>query len=186
MSAMSELALTPLWEPGDTAELVEHLDRVVQGARIITDSFVAVVGPPIDRTGGSFGFVFDDDGRVLLVRHPTRGWELPGGHIDEGEDACHAFEREVAEEGRVRVRDVRLLGYRRNVVPDPAPGYSYATRDTYVCYFTARADGPITSGTDDEFVEEIRYFAQTDVTDENVAVAGARMWDAALRRLRPA
>ncbi|MEJ5945017.1 NUDIX domain-containing protein [Pseudokineococcus basanitobsidens] len=44
------------------------------------------------------------DGRVLLVhRSPGRSfypgvWDLPGGHVEPGEDPCAALARELAEE----------------------------------------------------------------------------------------
>jgi ADP-ribose pyrophosphatase YjhB (NUDIX family) len=50
-------------------------------------------------------------GRVLLCR--SRGAAntyLPGGHVEFGESARTALEREVAEELRLRARAVRLLG----------------------------------------------------------------------------
>ncbi|MBF9127620.1 NUDIX hydrolase [Plantactinospora sp. S1510] len=44
------------------------------------------------------GYVVDDDGNVLLSRHPKRGWEVPGGAIEFGEDGVSALVREVQEE----------------------------------------------------------------------------------------
>lgn len=42
--------------------------------------------------------VRDDDGRILLIRHHRRGWEIPQGRVEEGESLLAAVCREVLEE----------------------------------------------------------------------------------------
>lgn len=55
-------------------------------------------------------FVRDDDGRVLLVRPRGRGWEMPGGRVEPGEDVVEAVIREVDEETGCTVDAPVLLG----------------------------------------------------------------------------
>jgi 8-oxo-dGTP diphosphatase len=55
------------------------------------------------------GFVRDGAGRVLLVRVASRGWEMPGGRVEEGEDLVAAVVREVEEESSCRVEVRRLV-----------------------------------------------------------------------------
>lgn len=53
---------------------------------------------------------FDDERRLLLARHRRRGWELPGGKIERGEDAETAARREAREEAGCELGAMRLLG----------------------------------------------------------------------------
>ena len=40
---------------------------------------------------------------VLLIRHHKRGWEIPQGRVEEGEDLIAALQREVLEEAGVEI-----------------------------------------------------------------------------------
>lgn len=46
----------------------------------------------------SAALIYNDDGHILLKKDPNRGWELPGGHINENESLKKAAIREVKEE----------------------------------------------------------------------------------------
>lgn len=45
----------------------------------------------------------NDSNEVLLIRHHKRGWEIPQGRVEEGEDLVTALQREVLEEAGVEV-----------------------------------------------------------------------------------
>lgn len=57
-------------------------------------------------------------GKVLLMRHPRRGWEFPGGQVEAGEDLIAALHREVKEETGITVRAGRLVCINSNVKPE--------------------------------------------------------------------
>jgi 8-oxo-dGTP diphosphatase len=63
------------------------------------------------------GLVRDPVGRVLLIKSPRRGWEFPGGQVEEGETLTRALEREVAEEAGVTISVGSLVGVYTNVTP---------------------------------------------------------------------
>jgi 8-oxo-dGTP diphosphatase len=56
------------------------------------------------------GLVRNAAGEVLLVRSPKRGWEMPGGQVEEGETLPDALMRETFEEAGVTVTVGALVG----------------------------------------------------------------------------
>lgn len=54
--------------------------------------------------------VFDDHGRVFLVRHTyMAGWHLPGGGVEVGEAARDALARELREEAEIELTGEPIL-----------------------------------------------------------------------------
>jgi len=61
---------------------------------------------------GVLAVIFDEGGRVLLLRHtyrPHYPWGLPGGWLRAGEGAAEGIERELLEETGFVVRAIRPL-----------------------------------------------------------------------------
>lgn len=58
--------------------------------------------------------------KVLFVRHPIRGWEIPGGHLMEGETPEHAIIRELKEETGC---DGELIAWNKEYYPEGWVGH---------------------------------------------------------------
>lgn len=54
--------------------------------------------------------VQNDDHKILLLRGPRRGWEMPGGQVEEGESLSAAAIRETKEETGIDIEIVRFCG----------------------------------------------------------------------------
>jgi 8-oxo-dGTP diphosphatase len=61
------------------------------------------------------GLITNDEGKILLVKHPIRGWEFPGGQVEAGEDLIEALKREVEEESGILVSVAQLAGVYSNI-----------------------------------------------------------------------
>lgn len=64
------------------------------------------------------GLVTNEEGNILLVKSPWRGWEYPGGLIEPGETFQEALHREIREEAGVEVEIERFVGICKNVEKD--------------------------------------------------------------------
>lgn len=61
------------------------------------------------------GLITHPDGKILLIRGPRRGWEFPGGQVEEGENLIAAFQREIQEETGVTASIGQLVGVYSNI-----------------------------------------------------------------------
>ena len=61
------------------------------------------------------GLISHSDGKILLIRGPRRGWEFPGGQVEEGENLIKAFQREIHEEAGITASIGPLVGVYSNI-----------------------------------------------------------------------
>ena len=59
--------------------------------------------------------VTNENGEILLVKSPCRGWEYPGGLIEPGETFQEALRREVKEEAGVEIEITGFVGICKNI-----------------------------------------------------------------------
>lgn len=64
------------------------------------------------------GLVTNEEGKILLVKSPLRGWEYPGGLIEPGETFQQALKREIREEAGVEVEISGFVGICKNIERD--------------------------------------------------------------------
>ncbi len=78
------------------------------------------------------------DGKIALTK-TKRGWEIPGGHVESGENTHACLARELNEEiGAVNILTKKLFGFRKIINPDRkvygTEGKQYP-RNTLVPYY---------------------------------------------------
>lgn len=59
--------------------------------------------------------VLNDQNELLLIKGPRRGWEMPGGQVEEGESLEEAAIRETKEESGIDVEVLKFCGIFQNV-----------------------------------------------------------------------
>lgn len=83
------------------------------------------MGNPALHIAAVTGLITGPDEKVLMVFSPRRGWELPGGQVDEGETLREALIREVFEESGVTIQAGVLTCIHHNLKPPPKLIYGF-------------------------------------------------------------
>jgi 8-oxo-dGTP diphosphatase len=98
--------------------------------------------------------VRNDENQVLLIKHYKRGWEIPQGRVEEGENLLDALRREVREEAGVEIE------------PGPlAVVWSMLTPPSAVIFtFLGRYTGGELHGSDDSV--EASWFSEAEALEE--------------------
>ncbi|WHY01430.1 NUDIX hydrolase [Neobacillus sp. DY30] len=59
--------------------------------------------------------VLNEKNQLLLVKGPRRGWEMPGGQVEEGESLTDAVIRETKEESGIDIEVIKFCGIFQNI-----------------------------------------------------------------------
>ncbi|MEW1657771.1 NUDIX domain-containing protein [Streptomyces sp. NPDC057555] len=129
------------------------------------------------RVGASAGAVVsDEDGRVLIVKPTYKpGWNLPGGHIDEGELPRAACARELREELGIEQAVGPLLVSAWVTVPGRG-SHAYYVFDGG----TLTRDRLESIALQPEELAEHRFVAPQDIGPELIPAPMSAAWEAAL------
>lgn len=57
----------------------------------------------------------NDDGKILMIKNPVRGWEIPGGQVEVGETLTEALKREIKEESGIDIEIGNLTSVHSNI-----------------------------------------------------------------------
>ncbi|WP_135551958.1 NUDIX hydrolase [Paenibacillus cymbidii] len=88
--------------------------------------------------------VINEQNELLLIKGPRRGWEMPGGQVEEGESLSQAAIRETKEESGIDIEIVAFCGMFQNVglsicntmfLAKPVGGQLTASAESLECGF---------------------------------------------------
>lgn len=129
-------------------------------------------------TLGVRGIARDAEGRVLLVRHSyAKGWHLPGGGVEHGEDAATAIAREMAEEAGIEAVEAPILaGFFANHANFP---------NDHIALYRIDAWRPCAPKENGEIAER-GFFSAADLPDEVTPGTRRRILELAEGRQPPA
>jgi len=94
--------------------------------------------PPQALVGTALVLAFMGD-RLLMTELVRRGWDIPGGHVEAGEQPEEAARREVYEETGAALGRLRPLGYHHLHLLGPRPeSYRYPYPVCYQVFYYAQ------------------------------------------------
>ncbi len=96
------------------------------------------VMPPLLLVTSAFGLVFDSD-CLLMTKLVARGWDIPGGHIEDGETPEQAVRRELFEETAVIAQSLTLFAHAQITIHAERPdNYKYPYPVSYMVFYVGR------------------------------------------------
>lgn len=85
----------------------------------------------------SFVLAFQENA-LLLTNLNKRGWDIPGGHIEPGENPVEAMKRELYEETGAQIDSPQVLGHELIRLYNKPEKYKYPYPDSYMVFYFAK------------------------------------------------
>ncbi len=177
LQAIAQEGLTYAQNPFDTARYARLKEVTADIAQALADTEPAPLRLAVEQADGYLtpkldvrAVVFDEGGRVLLVRERSDGrWTLPGGWADVGEGLAAGAVREVREESGYVVGYERLLGiYDRERWGHPAASW-YTLKAVVACTLLG---GEATPSSETDAVD---WFARGEAPELSAGRTSARL-----------
>ncbi len=123
-------------------------------------------------TLGAQGVVFDDEGRVLLVRHGYRpGWHFPGGGVEANETILETVLRELEEETGVEaIGEPELFGLYTNFKAFPSD---------HIALFIVRDWRQLRVPKPNAEIAEVGFFTPSSLPDATIPAVHRRLLEIA-------
>ncbi len=64
---------------------------------------------------GVGGLITNEEGKILMMNNPKKGWEFPGGQVEVGETLTEALVREVKEETGINIEVLSLVSVNSSI-----------------------------------------------------------------------
>ncbi|WP_051623449.1 NUDIX hydrolase [Clostridium hydrogeniformans] len=109
------------------------------------------------------GLIENEEGKILMMRNPDRGWEIPGGQVEPGETLTDALKREVKEETGIDIQVGELRAVHSNIAKRLQPDGVSPIGSIVSFGFTGKAvSGELT--TSDESLE-VKWVHRENILD---------------------
>lgn len=157
-----------------TDEYGEQLDCQPEQVRERFDEEVGYVTPKLNAGAA----VFDDDGRILLMKRADNGtWCVPGGYVDPNETPAEAAVRETREETGLDVHPLELVKFYHH-----PPGSGFGPHGSvgvlYLCEVTGGELRLSEEGTDLQYwhVEDVPAWHLPNDHHHTIATDACEAW----------
>lgn len=123
--------------------------------------------PELSATKSSFILAFKKD-EVMLANVYGRGWDIPGGHIENSETPDESMQRELFEETGASLLIFALIGYSKITINGPKPAsYPYPYPTSYMPIYWGMID-TITEPSASMEVGKPQLFAEYKIEKEKL------------------